>query len=100
MVKATTGVCIWSTGYKEGSVKMRQLGLGLERSRMQDQGTLGRAGGGKEGFTQGPGNGVWKDDLGVHQAPVVKTSQEQESCSALHLPSWVPLGPPPNPPES
>lgn len=31
--------------------------------------------------------------------PVAKTSQEQESCLALQLTSWVPLGHPPNSPE-
>lgn len=35
----------WNTGYKERRNKMLQQGLGLERSQVQDQGTLG--GGGK-----------------------------------------------------
>ena len=36
--------------------------------------------------------------LGVLHSLVGKPSREQESCSALQLPSWLPLGHPPNPP--
>ena len=40
----------WNTGYCEGSNKVIQQGLGLERSQVQDQGTLGRSGRGRDGF--------------------------------------------------
>lgn len=86
-----------SLEYKEGSNKIVQQRLGLERSGVQDQETLRGGGGGREGVTQERHrNGIWKNEFGVYLALVAKTSQEQEYCSALQLTSWVPLGLPLN----
>ena len=69
-----------------GSPKVRSASAGWGRE-------------GSDGFTQeGHQSGVWKGKLGVLHALVGKPYQEQESCSALQLPSWLPLGHPPNPP--
>ena len=40
VIRGTT-VFDWSTGYKEGKSKIFLQGLGLKRSGVQDQGTLG-----------------------------------------------------------